>query len=72
MWLWDRIRGVGGNRDDESDEREELGSEDAGEADVRFAEETDYGGQTGLAASDAGQVAQADLDEFKPPRDPAP
>jgi hypothetical protein len=29
-------------------------------------------GQAGLAGLDAGQVAQADLDEFKPPRDPAP
>jgi hypothetical protein len=72
MWLWDRIRGVGGKREDEADEREELGGEDAGEADVRFAEETGYGGVTGLGALDAGEVAQADLDELKPPRDPAP
>ena len=72
MWLWDRIRGVGGKRDDEADEREEFGGEDAGEADVEFAEHTGYGANTGLGALDASEVAQADLDEFKPPPDPAP
>lgn len=72
MWLWDRIRGVGGNRDEQADEREDFGGEDAGEADVKFAEQTDYGGTTGLGAADAADVARADLDELKPPRDPAP
>jgi hypothetical protein len=72
MWLWDRIRGVGGNRADEEAEREEFGGEDEGEDEVRFAEETGYGGNPGLAGLDAGEVAQADLDELKPPRDPAP
>jgi hypothetical protein len=72
MWLWDRIRGVGGNRSDQADEREEYGGGDPGADEVRLAEETDYGGATGLGAMDAGDVAAADLREFEPPRDPAP
>jgi hypothetical protein len=72
MWLWDRIRGIGGNRAEDAGEREELGGEDPGEAEERYLSETGYGLPSGLAGGDAADVARADLDEFKPPRDPAP
>jgi hypothetical protein len=76
MGLWSWIRGVGGNAEEEADLREEFGGEDPGEAEERYLEETGYGAPAGygggLAAGDAADVAAADLDEFKPPRDPAP
>jgi hypothetical protein len=70
MWLWNRIRGVGGNRDDEADKREEFGGEDPGEAEEKYLAASGYG--TDLAAGDAADVAERDLEEFKPPKDPAP
>ena len=66
MWIWDRLRGVGGKREDEAAEREEGLIGDAGEDETKFAEETSYG--VGIAGQDAGDVIRADLDEFKPPR----
>ena len=75
LWTW--LRGKGGNPDDEEDLREEgVGGEDPGEAEERYLAETGYGGGSGvtggLAMGDAADVAAADLDETKPPRDPAP
>jgi hypothetical protein len=72
VWLWDRIRGIGGNRSDRASVREELGGDDPGEADEKYLAETGYGLPGGLAAGEAADVAEADLEEFKPPRDPAP
>jgi len=76
MWIWDKIRGVGKNREAEADLREEFGGEDPGEAEDRYLADSGYGAPIGygggLAAGDAADVASADLDEFKPPRDPAP
>jgi hypothetical protein len=68
--LWDKLRGKGGNPEEEADLREEFGGEDPGEAEERYLADSAYG--AGLAAGDAADVAAADLDEFKPPRDPAP
>jgi hypothetical protein len=74
--LWEWIRGRGGNPDEEADRLEEYGDEDPGEAEERYLEDTGYGAPLGygggLAAGDAADVASADLDEFKPPRDAAP
>lgn len=81
--LWEWIRGRGGNPEEESDLREEFGPEnrefvgkDPGEAEENYLEDTGYGAPMGygggLAAGDAADVAAADLDEFKPPRDGAP
>jgi hypothetical protein len=68
MPIWSWIRGKGGNPDEEADLREEEGGEDPGEADEKWmADGAGYG--MGFAAGDASQVAQADLDEFKPPRE---
>ena len=76
MGFWEWITGRGGNPDDEAGLREEVGGEDPGEAEERYLEETGYGAPMGygggLAAGDAADVAAADLDEFKAPRDPAP
>jgi hypothetical protein len=75
LWTW--LRGKGGNPDEEEDLREEgVGGEDPGEAEERYLAETGYGAGSGvtggLAMGDAADVAAADLDETKPPRDPAP
>jgi hypothetical protein len=70
MGLWTWIRGIGGNRDEDSDLREEFGGEDPGAAEERYLTEAGYG--AGLDVGDAASVAEADLDEFKPPPDPAP
>jgi hypothetical protein len=81
--IWEWIRGRGGNPENEADLREEFGPEnpefgrkDPGEAEEQYLEDTGYGAPMGygggLAAGDAADVAAADLDEFKPPRDPAP
>ncbi|TML08955.1 MAG: hypothetical protein E6F94_11405 [Actinobacteria bacterium] len=70
MSLWTWIRGVGGNREEEAALKEELGREDLGEAEERYVAEAGYG--EGLAVGEAAEVADADLDEFKPPRDPSP
>jgi len=78
--IWEWIRGRGGNPENEADLREEFGPEnpefggkDAGEAEETYLEETGYGAPYGygggLAAGDAADVAEADLDEFKPPRE---
>ena len=69
-WIWSRIRGIGGNPDEEAAEREELGGTDPGQAEERYLEESAYG--AGFAAGDAADVAEADLEETRPPRDPAP
>ena len=34
MFLWDWIKGIGGNRDEEAAEREEFGGEDPGETEL--------------------------------------
>ena len=68
--LWDWVRNIGGKPEDEADLREEFGGEDPGEAEERYLADSAYG--AGLAAGDAADVAAADLDEFKAPRDPAP
>jgi hypothetical protein len=70
LWTW--IRGIGGNRDEEADLREELGREDPGEAEEQYLTEAGYGASGGFAFGEAAEVAEADLDETKPPRDPAP
>jgi hypothetical protein len=76
--LWDWLRGVGhrSNPDEEADLREEFGGEDPGEAEESYLSEAGYGaggGITGgLAIGDAADVAEADLDETKPPPDLAP
>jgi hypothetical protein len=78
--LWEWIRGRGGNPEEEADLREEFGPEnpefgrkDPGEAEEDYLEDTGYGAPMGygggLAAGDAADVARADLDEFKPPRE---
>jgi hypothetical protein len=73
MGLWTWIKGIGGNRDEQSDLQEELGAEDAGAAEEKYLSEAGFGAQTaGLSYGDAADVANADLDEFKPPPDPAP
>jgi hypothetical protein len=76
--LWDWLRGVGhrNHPEDEADLREEYGGEDPGEAEERWLEDSGtaagsgFGG--GLAIGDAADVAEADLEETKPPPDPAP
>jgi hypothetical protein len=65
-WIWERFRGIGGNRSDQADENEESGQEDAGAAEEKYLSDSGYG--AGLAAGDAAGVARADLDEFKKPR----
>jgi hypothetical protein len=67
MFLWDWIRGVGGNREAEAVEREEYGGDDPGESELKASEAF-----PSLAGSEAAEIAEADLAEFKPPRDPAP
>jgi len=71
MFLWDWIKGIGGSRSDEAAEREEFGGDDPGETEVEhIATAGPLSG--GLAGTDAADVAEADLQEFEPPRDPAP
>lgn len=72
VFLWDWIKGIGGSRSEQADQREEFGGEDPGEAEIdRWA--TSGGPATGgLAAGDAADVAEADLQEFEPPPDRAP
>jgi hypothetical protein len=72
MWIWEKIRGVGGKREEQLAEREELGGEDPGAVEENYLAETGTAFSGGLAVQDAADVAEADLDEFKPPRDPAP
>jgi hypothetical protein len=75
MWIWDKIRGVGKNREDEADLEEEFGGEDPGEYEERYLADSGYGadtGQPGLAAADAADVVEADLDDTRPPPDLAP
>jgi hypothetical protein len=52
--------------DDEAAEREDYGTRDRGLAEL----ERDRA--AGFAQSEAAQAAQDELDEFRPPRDPAP
>jgi hypothetical protein len=76
MGLWSWLRGIGGNPDEEADLQEEFGREDPGEAEERFLAEAGSGAGSGvgggLAIGDAADVAEADLDETKPPPDLAP
>ena len=68
--LWNWIRGVGRNPKDEAAEREEYGGEDPGQAEERYLAGAGYG--AGFAEGEAASVAEADLEETEPPRDPAP
>jgi hypothetical protein len=68
--LWDKLRGIGKNPDEEADLREEFGGDDPGEAEERYLEGAGYG--AGLAVGDAAEAAEDDLADTKPPRDPAP
>jgi hypothetical protein len=74
--LWDWVRGIGGNPEEEAALNEEFGREDPGEAEERYLSEAGYGAGggvgPGLAIGDAADVAEADLEETKPPPDPAP
>jgi hypothetical protein len=74
VFIWNWIRGIGGNPDEEAGLREEFGGEDPGEAEERYLTETGYGAgpYPGLADADAADVAEADLADTKPPPDPAP
>ena len=76
MGLWSWIRGIGGNPEDEAYPRRRGPGRHAEE---RFLGGAGYAGGPsgisyggGLAAGEAAEVAKADLDETKPPRDPAP
>jgi hypothetical protein len=64
----DWVRGLYSSigRDDEAAEREEYGVPDRGELEL----ERDRLGP--FAESEAAEAAKAELDELKPPRDPAP
>jgi hypothetical protein len=68
MWLWEWIKGIGGKRDEQAAEREELGGEDPGKSEVDHW----AAGSDEFASADAADVVRADLKEFEPPRDPAP
>jgi hypothetical protein len=75
MFIWNWIRGIGGNPDEEAALREEFGGEDPGQAEERYLTETGPGVAApypGLADADAADVAEADLEDTKPPPDPAP
>lgn len=80
MGLWSWIRGIGGNPEEEADQRRGVRQGGPGrEGEGRLLEGTGYAGGPsgisyggGLPAGDAAEVAKADLDETKPPRDPAP
>jgi hypothetical protein len=65
VWIWDKIRGIGGNRDEQT-------NKDAGGIEEEQLAETGYGMPGGFAMGEAAEVARDDLDELKPPRDPAP
>ncbi len=71
-WIWDRIRGIGGNRDEQADRREEYGSPDEGAAEEQYLAQTGYASGAGFAGGEAAEVARDDLAEFEPPKDPAP
>jgi hypothetical protein len=51
--------------DDEAAEREEYGLPDRGEQELEWD-------RRGLADSETAEAAEAQLDQFKAPRDPAP
>jgi hypothetical protein len=70
MWIWTRIRNIGGNPDEEAAQREEFGGEDPGEADEKYLGGAGFG--AGLAVGDAAEVAEADLEESERPRHPGP
>jgi hypothetical protein len=77
MGLWSWLRGIGGNPDEEADLQEEFGREDPGEAEERYLSETGYGAGAGfgggsMAIGEAAEAAEADLEDTKPPPDPAP
>ena len=62
-WIWDKLRGIGGNRDEQA-------NQDEGAAEEEYLAETGYG-MGGFAMGEAAEVARDDLDELKPPRDPS-
>jgi hypothetical protein len=76
MGLWSWVRGIGGNPEEGADPRR---GGPRRKAEERFLEGAGYAGGPsgisyggGLATGDAAEVAKADLDKTKPPRDPAP
>ena len=54
MWIWTRIRNIGGNPDEEADVREEFGGEDPGEADEKYIKDS---GDTSVRPKQACQSA---------------
>ena len=54
MWIWTRIKNIGGNPDEEADLREEYGGEDPGRADEEYLGGAGFG--AGLAVGDAAEV----------------
>ena len=54
MWIWTRIKNIGGNPDEEADLREEYGGEDP--ADEEYLGGAGFG--AGLAVGDAAEVAE--------------
>jgi hypothetical protein len=70
MGIWSWIRGIGGNPDEEAALDKELGRQDPGAEEEKYLSEAAYG--AGFAAGDAAGAAEDDLEELKPPRDPAP
>jgi hypothetical protein len=90
MSFFDRLRGLfagpahmsdGGDPEAGADLQEEYGAPDAGEAELKAAEQHDFGGlgarggvapATGFGASEAAEVAEADLGSEEAPPDPNP
>jgi hypothetical protein len=60
-WIWDKIRGIGGNRDEQRDA-------DPGAAEEAYLADQGHGQGAGIASADAAEVARDDLKEFEPPR----
>ncbi|HET7649010.1 MAG TPA: hypothetical protein VFK17_10590 [Gaiellaceae bacterium] len=68
MSLLDRLRSLlsPGSGEEAAAEREEYGLPDEGEAELRTAGGPEYAGM------ETERLAEDDLDELKPPPDPAP
>ena len=69
-WLRNLFRSE--DREAEAVEREEYGRADRGEAELERDTAGGLGAASGLAGDEAADVAEADVGELKPPRDPAP
>jgi hypothetical protein len=69
--IWARLQRLFGGsrsgRDDEAALRDEYGAPDPGESDLKRTE-----AYPSFAGGEAAELVEEDLDEFKPPRDPAP